>query len=161
MTEPTASRPLLTIRDLRTHFFLDEGIVRAVDGVDLDVPRGETIGLVGESGCGKSVTAFAILRLISSPGRIVSGRVVLHQDGYTQVLTDLAENGPEIRAIRGKEIAMVFQEPMSSLSPVHTVGGQIVEAVELHTQWRGRQARAHATEMLAKVGLADAPRRFR
>jgi peptide/nickel transport system ATP-binding protein len=161
MSERPTPNPVLTIRDLRTHFFMDEGVVRAVDGLDLDVPRGDTIGLVGESGCGKSVTAFAVLRLITPPGRIVSGRIALHQNGTERVLTDLDENGQEIRRIRGKEVAMVFQEPMSSLSPVHMVGHQIVEAIALHTDRRGRDARHHAIDMLARVGLPDAPTRFR
>ena len=160
MNERQTSKSLLTVRDLRTHFFLDEGVVCAVDGVDLDVPCSQTIGVVGESGCGKSVTAFTIMRLISKPGRIVSGKITLHQNGRDRVLTDMPEDGPEIRAIRGREIAMVFQEPMSSLSPVHTAGHQIVEAIKLHTGERGRKAKAHAIDMLARVGIPDARKRF-
>ncbi len=152
---------VVTIRDLRTHFFMDEGVVHAVDGLDLDIPRGETIGLVGESGCGKSVTAFTILRLITPPGRIVSGKIVLHREGRDLALSDLEEDGKEIRRVRGKEIAMVFQEPMSSLSPVHTIGSQVVEAITLHSALRGKEAKAHAVEMLARVGIPDALRRFR
>ncbi|MDA0709142.1 MAG: ABC transporter ATP-binding protein [bacterium] len=151
---------VLSIRGLRTHFFLDEGIVRAVDGVDLDIPRGKTIGIVGESGCGKSVTAFSSLRLVSQPGRIVSGDIVLHREDGPVVLTDLEEEGDQIRAIRGKEIAMIFQEPMTSLSPVHTVGFQIVEAVVLHTEMKGKAAQDHAVRMLDRVGIPDPARRF-
>ncbi len=151
---------VLTMKDLQTHFFLDEGVVRAVDGVNLDIPRGKTLGVVGESGCGKSVTAFSALRLISSPGRIVGGQIVLHRKQGDVVLTDLEEDGEEIRAIRGKEIAMIFQEPMTSLSPVHTVGFQIVEAISLHTQLKNDQAKAHAVHMLERVGISDAGRRF-
>ncbi|KPJ70904.1 MAG: peptide ABC transporter ATPase [Planctomycetes bacterium DG_20] len=154
--------PLLTIRDLRTYFFLDEGTVRAVDGVDLVVPRGTTVGLVGESGCGKSVTAYSVLRLISPPGRIVSGAIVLHDSGGEDVvLTSLAQEGRAIRRIRGHRIAMIFQEPMTSLSPVHTVGGQIGEAVRLHTDRSRADARAHAIRMMAHVGIPDAARRYR
>jgi peptide/nickel transport system ATP-binding protein len=152
---------LLTIRDLKTHFFLDEGTVRAVDGVSLEIPRGQTVGIVGESGCGKSVTAFSVLRLVAPPGRIVSGEVVLHRAEGELALTGLDPGGIAIRQVRGKEIAMIFQEPMTSLSPVHTVGGQIVEAVELHTSMRGRAAAAHAVQMLRRVGIPDAERRYR
>ncbi|MCZ6634612.1 MAG: ABC transporter ATP-binding protein [bacterium] len=151
---------VLSIRGLKTHFFLDEGIVRAVDGVDLEIPRGKTIGIVGESGCGKSVTAFSTLRLVSTPGRIVAGEIVLHREDGEVKLTDFEEEGAAIRAIRGKEIAMIFQEPMTSLSPVHTVGFQIVEALELHTDMRVDEARAHAIHMLERVGIPDATRRF-
>jgi peptide/nickel transport system ATP-binding protein len=152
---------LLTIRDLRTHFFLDEGTVRAVDGVDLGIPRGRTVGLVGESGCGKSVTAFSILRLVPRPGRIVSGRIVLHRDGDPLVLTELPEEGRAIRRVRGNEIAMIFQEPMVSLSPVHRVGSQIMEAVLLHTGMSKPQARLHTIEMMGRVGIPSPDRRFR
>lgn len=151
---------VLSIRGLKTHFFLDEGIVRAVDGVDLEIPRGKTIGIVGESGCGKSVTAFSSLRLVAQPGEIVEGEIVFHQKDGDVVLTDLEDEGAQIRAIRGKEIAMIFQEPMTSLSPVHTVGFQIVEAVALHTDMTGREADAHAVRMLDKVGIPDPVRRF-
>jgi peptide/nickel transport system ATP-binding protein len=151
---------VLSIRGLKTHFFLDEGIVRAVDGVDLEIPRGKTIGIVGESGCGKSVTAFSSLRLVADPGKIVSGEIVFHQKTGDVVLTDLEDEGDLIRAIRGKEIAMIFQEPMTSLSPVHTVGFQIVEAIELHTAMQGKDADAHAVKMLDRVGIPDPARRF-
>ena len=151
---------VLTIRNLKTHFFLDEGIVRAVDGVDLEIPRGKTVGVVGESGCGKSVTAFSSLRLVSSPGRIVEGEIVLHRKDNDVVLTDLDDEGEAIRAIRGHEIAMIFQEPMTSLSPVHTVGFQIVEAIQLHLDMQGKEAEAHAVHMLERVGISDAGRRY-
>lgn len=151
---------VLSIRGLKTHFFLDEGTVQAVDGVDLEIPKGKTIAIVGESGCGKSVTAFSSLRLVSSPGQIVDGEIVLHREEGDVVLTDLEEEGDEIRAIRGKEIAMIFQEPMTSLSPVHTVGFQIVEAVKLHTTMTGEEADAHAVHMLERVGIPDPSRRF-
>ncbi len=151
---------VLTINNLKTHFFLDEGTVRAVDGVTMDIPRGKTVGIVGESGCGKSVTAFSALRLVSSPGRIVEGEIVLHRPDREIYLTDLDEEGEDIRAIRGHEIAMIFQEPMTSLSPVHTVGFQIVEAIRLHLDLRGEEAWSLAVNMLDRVGIPDAERRF-
>ena len=151
---------VLTINNLKTHFFLDEGTVHAVDGVTMDIPRGKTVGIVGESGCGKSVTAFSALRLVSSPGRIVEGEIVLHRSDREIDLTNLDEEGEDIRAIRGHEIAMIFQEPMTSLSPVHTVGFQIVEAIRLHLNLRGEEARSHAVNMLDRVGIPDAARRF-
>ncbi len=134
--------------------------MRAVDGVTMDIPRGKTVGIVGESGCGKSVTAFSALRLVSSPGQIVAGEIVLHRPDREIYLTDLDEEGEDIRAIRGHEIAMIFQEPMTSLSPVHTVGFQIVEAIRLHLNLRGEEARSIAVNMLDRVGIPDADRRF-
>ena len=134
--------------------------MHAVDGVTMDIPRGKTVGIVGESGCGKSVTAFSALRLVSSPGRIVAGEIVLHRPDREIYLTDLDEEGEDIRAIRGHEIAMIFQEPMTSLSPVHTVGFQIVEAIRLHLDLRGEEARSLAVNMLDRVGIPDADRRF-
>jgi peptide/nickel transport system ATP-binding protein len=153
--------PLITIKDLKVSFFLDEGTVNAVNGVNLAIPRGKTISLVGESGCGKSVTAFSILRLIQPPGRIVGGEIVLNRDGKRDVLTDMDDNGDEIRRIRGKEIAMVFQEPMTSLSPVYTIGNQIMEAVRLHTDMTKAQAREHTIEMLRRVGFPNAEDRIK
>ncbi len=151
---------VLTINNLKTHFFLDEGTVRAVDGVTLAIPRGKTVGIVGESGCGKSVTAFSTLRLVASPGQIVDGDIALHRADHAINLTDLDAEGEEIRAIRGREIAMIFQEPMTSLSPVHTVGFQIVEAIRLHLDLRGDDARGRAVGLLERVGIPDADRRF-
>jgi len=152
---------LLTINNLHTHFFLDEGTVHAVNGVNLEIPRGKTVALVGESGCGKSVTAFSILRLVSSPGKIVSGEITLHGKNGGIVLTDLEEDGRAIRQIRGKEIAMIFQEPMTSLSPIHIVGNQIMEAVKLHTQIGRSEAKAHTIHMMKRVGIPNADDRFR
>jgi oligopeptide/dipeptide ABC transporter ATP-binding protein len=155
------SDPLVTIEGLKTHFALDEGTVQAVDGVDLSVPRGRTLGVVGESGCGKSITAFSLMRMLASPGRIVAGTITLnHPEGTAIRLTDLEEDGEEMRAIRGRDIAMVFQEPMTSLSPVHTVGSQIVEAVRLHMDLGKAQARQHAVDIMRRVGVPDPERRF-
>ncbi|MBT5962040.1 MAG: ABC transporter ATP-binding protein [Gemmatimonadetes bacterium] len=153
--------PLITIEGLATHFFLDEGTVRAVDGVDLSVPRGKTLCVVGESGCGKSITAFSCMRMISAPGQIVEGTITLHHPpGQSVRLTDLDEDGEQMRSIRGRHIAMVFQEPMTSLSPVHTVGRQIDEAVRLHTDSDKKQAKEHAIAIMRRVGIPNPEGRY-
>jgi peptide/nickel transport system ATP-binding protein len=154
-------RQLLTIDNLRTYFFLDEGTVRAVDGVTLAIGEGETVAIVGESGCGKSVTALSILRLVSNPGRIVSGQIMLHTIDSSIALTDLDEDGPQIRRIRGKEIAMIFQEPMTSLSPIHKVGSQIMEAIRLHSDASKSEAKEQSIEIMRHVGIPNASARFR
>ena len=151
---------LVSIRDLHTYFFLDEGVVKAVNGVSLEIPRAKTLCLVGESGCGKSITAFSLLRLISKPGRIVHGNILYQRDDMVVDLALLDDDGPEIRSIRGSEMAMIFQEPMTSLSPVHTVGSQIMEAVLLHTDLNKAAARARTIEVMEAVGIPDAPNRF-
>ena len=152
---------LLSIQNLQTHFFLDEGVVRAVNGVNLEIPLGETMSIVGESGCGKSVTAFSILQLIASPGRIVSGEIVFHRPNSDNVvLTNHKERDKRIRAIRGSEIAMIFQEPMSSLSPVHTVGNQIMESLILHTNLGKTEARLQVIDMMQRVGIPNPVQRF-
>ncbi len=141
---------VLEVRDLRTHFFTEEGVARAVDGVSWSLPRGRTLALVGESGCGKSVTALSIMRLVPDPpGRIVGGRILFEG----RDLVGLPE--AEMRRIRGNRIAMIFQEPMTSLNPVFTVGNQIVEAIRLHQGLRGRAAWDLATETLRKVGIPE------
>ncbi len=152
---------LLSVRNLKTYFPRDEGMVKAVDGVSFDLKQGRTLGIVGESGCGKSITARSILRILDRPGRIVEGEILFrrhmgnHGLGAGQVvdLTKLDPNSPDMRAIRGAEIALIFQEPMSAFSPVHTVGNQIIEAIMLHEQVNQRQARAKAIEMLRRVGI--------
>jgi peptide/nickel transport system ATP-binding protein len=149
-----AAAPILSVRDLRTHFMVREGVVRAVDGVSFDVGRGETLCIVGESGCGKSVTALSVLRLIpKGAGRIVGGSIVF--DGIE--LT--AASDRTMRAIRGNRISMIFQEPMTSLNPVLTVGAQIAESVRLHMGLGRRAAWERAVEMLALVRIADPGRR--
>src|SRR5689334_11349741 len=126
--------PLLSVRDLRTSFFQDEGVTKAVDGATFDVMPGKTLCIVGESGCGKSVTAQSILRIVGHPGRIVGGEIMLTRQDGTQVdLVKLRANGRTMRSIRGGDIGLVFQEPMTSFSPVHTIGAQIVESILLHT----------------------------
>src|SRR5918997_3171864 len=172
-----ANDTLLEVRGLKTHFFLDEGVVKAVDGVDLKVRRGETLCVVGESGCGKSVTARSILQLVDRPGRIVEGEILLSHDPRaehngkaggridggatateTRQVLDLASLNPKSKAmrdIRGKEISMIFQEPMTSLSPVHTIGEQITENILLHLPMNKQEARDRAVEELGRVGLPN------
>ena len=153
--------PVLSVRNLKTNFFTDEGVVRAVDGATFDVHLGQTLGIVGESGCGKSVTALSILRIVPRPGRIVEGEILLRQEvenGQSQevALTSLGENSREMRSIRGAEIALVFQEPMTSLSPVHTIGNQIIGAARLHRQLSKQEAREMVVELLGLVGIPRA-----
>ena len=150
---------LLQVRDLKTQFFTEDGIVKAVDGVSFDVEEGETLGLVGESGCGKSVTALSILRLIPNPpGKIVAGEILFEGEDLLKLDED------EIRHIRGNRIAMVFQEPMTSLNPVLTIGRQITEALELHLKHGpGTPRNRRAVELLEMVGIPEAaqpPRRL-
>jgi len=153
--------PLLSVRNLKTYFSQDEGTVKAVDGVNLELYPGATLGVVGESGCGKSVTARSILRIVDRPGRIVDGEIQFRRpaaDGASGSMVDLARlaaNGPEMRSIRGAEIALIFQEPMSSFSPVHTVGNQIVEVIQLHQRISRRDARDRAIDMLKRVGVSS------
>jgi oligopeptide/dipeptide ABC transporter ATP-binding protein len=151
-------QPLLSVRNLKTYFFASEGLTRAVDGVSFDIYPGQTLGIVGESGCGKSVTARSILRIVERPGRIVDGQIILRRtapDGRTSAvdLVRLDPEGREMHQIRGGEIALIFQEPMSSFSPVHTVGEQIVEAIRLHRPLSKRAARERAVELLKLVGV--------
>ncbi len=146
--------PLLEIEDLKTHFFTRDGVVRAVDGVSFSVHPGETLAVVGESGCGKSVTALSVLRLIASPpGKIVSGEIRLEGKN----LLDLRE--AEMRDLRGNEISMIFQEPMTSLNPVLTVGQQIAEALRIHRGAGRAEAHAGAVEMLRQVDIPEPQRR--
>ena len=148
--------PLLDVRNLQTQFTTSGGVVRAVDGVSWDVRAGETVALVGESGCGKSVSALSVMRLVSAPaGRIVGGEI--HFKGRD--LLTLSEE--EMRKTRGREIGMIFQEPMTSLNPVLTIGRQLTEPMEIHLGMTPAQARARAGEILGLVGIADAERRLR
>jgi oligopeptide/dipeptide ABC transporter ATP-binding protein len=153
MTVRADPQMLLQLQDIRTYFPTQDGIVKAVDGVSLSIRHGETLGVVGESGCGKSITALSIMRLIERPGRVVSGSIRLGDRDL------LALSDDEMRDVRGKTIAMIFQEPMTSLNPVFTCGSQIAEAVALHEGVSGREAAARAVEMLAQVGIPDPKRR--
>jgi peptide/nickel transport system ATP-binding protein len=148
------AEPILSVRDLKTYFLADEGTVRAVDGTSFDLFPGQTLGIVGESGCGKSVTARSILRIVERPGRIIGGEIRMRRaDGAVVDLTKLPPDGTQMRAIRGGEIGLVFQEPMSSLSAFHTIGNQLIEAIRLHAPLSKRAARARAIELLAMVGI--------
>ena len=152
----TAIQPLLQIRGLRTHFFTESGVARAVDGVDLDIRLGEVLGLVGESGSGKSVTALSILRLVPDPpGRIAGGEIRFRGRDL------LTLSWEEIRRVRGKEISMIFQEPMTSLNPVFTVGRQVMEIILAHEPATSRQqARTRSIAILTEVGIPDAATRM-
>lgn len=146
---------LLEVKDLRTYFYTQEGVVKAVDGTTYSVEEGETLGLVGESGCGKSVSALSILRLIPQPpGKIVSGEINFQGRDILKLDEDA------IRKVRGNDIAMIFQEPMTSLNPVLTIGRQMTEALELHMDLHGKAARDRAAELLEMVGIPEARQRL-
>src|SRR5262245_55145987 len=149
-----ATAPLLEVENLKTHFYTRDGIVRAVDGVSFSVDPGETLAIVGESGCGKSVSCLSVMRLVASPpGRIVAGRITF---GGRDILA-LGED--EMRRLRGNEISMIFQEPMTSLNPVFTVGRQIAESLSVHRGLGRAAALARAVEMLRLVGVPEPMRR--
>src|SRR4029078_7944103 len=157
---PAAREPLLSVRNLKTYFAQEEGLVKAVDGVSFDLYPGVTLGVVGESGCGKSVTARSILRIVDRPGRIVQGTIHFRRGsanggGQVVALATLPPNGPEMRSIRGAEIALIFQEPMSSFSPVHSVGNQILDAIPLAQPVERREARTKTIEILRRVGVSS------
>ena len=150
------TQPLLSIRNLRVQFAVREGLIRAVDGVDVDAHAGKTLCIVGESGSGKSMLARAILQILSRPGRVTDGEIVFRRQGQEPV--DIAKLDPEgkpIRAIRGRDIAMIFQEPMNSLSPVHSVGNQLVEKILLHHKIGQKAAIDRAVDALDKVGIPN------
>ena len=152
--------PLIEVRDLKVHYHTEDGVARAVDGVGFTIARERTLGVVGESGCGKSVTARAMMGLIEAPGRIEQGEILLHRDGEVVDLSKLDPRGREIRDIRGNEIAMIFQEPMTSLNPVFRIGDQIVEAILLHEDIGRNQARERTIDLLAAVGIPLPRQRF-
>jgi peptide/nickel transport system ATP-binding protein/oligopeptide transport system ATP-binding protein len=159
-----AESPILEIKDLHTYFFLERGVVRAVNGVDLTLDRRSTLGIVGESGCGKSITAMSVMQLIKSPpGRIVKGEILLRSEADKPAvdIARLDPRGPEMRHIRGEEIAVIFQEPMTSLNPLFSVGSQIAEVVSLHQNVSKTEAEARALEMLEKVQIAEPKRRLK
>jgi peptide/nickel transport system ATP-binding protein len=150
----TSPAPLLEIVGLKTHFFTRDGIVRAVDGISFSIAPGETLAIVGESGCGKSVTSLSVLRLIASPpGRIVDGRIKFQGQDLLQI------SERRMRAIRGNEISMIFQEPMTSLNPVLTIGRQIIETLTLHRGLSQQAAKVRAIEMLRLVGIPEPAQR--
>ena len=160
-----SNNKLIEVENLKVLFFLDEGIVDAVNGVSFNIMQGRTLGLVGESGCGKSVTAQAILRIIPPPGKITDGTILFFKEISNGKLepVDLVQykkDAKEIRAIRGKEISMIFQEPMTSFSPLYTIGAQIIEAVVLHQKISKKEAREYTVDLLAKVGIPKPERRI-
>jgi len=152
--------PLIEIKGLKVYFHTEDGVARAVDGVDFDIESGKTLGVVGESGCGKSVTARAIMGLVDAPGRVESGRILYHRQDEVIDLVKLKPKGRQMRSIRGAEIAMIFQEPMTSLNPVFTIGNQIVEAILLHGDAGKRQAQKLAIQILEEVGIPLPRQRF-
>jgi peptide/nickel transport system ATP-binding protein/oligopeptide transport system ATP-binding protein len=152
---PRSVGPLLEIKGLKTHFFTQDGTVKAVDGVTFEIGHGQTLGVVGESGCGKSITSLSVMRLIERPGKIVAGQIMLNGENL------LEASNEEMRDIRGDQVSMIFQEPMTSLNPVFTCGDQISEAVMQHTSASPREGMDRAVEMLSLVGIPDAKRRAR
>lgn len=145
---------LLEVEDLRTYFYTEDGVVPAVDGISFTLDKGKTLGIVGESGCGKSVTSLSVMRLIASPpGKIVSGKISFEGKDLLKI------SEKEMRKVRGNEISMIFQEPMTSLNPVFTIGDQICEAILLHQKVTKKQARQQAIELLKKVGIPSAEKR--
>jgi len=153
------TEPLLRVRDLRVSFQLDEGKVRAVDGVSFDVFPRQVVGIVGESGCGKSVTMRAVLQLIDPPGRITAGEIIYRQNGKSVDLTRVSPRSRQMRDLRGAQIALIPQEPMAAFSPVHTVGAQIIEAIMLHERLGRAEARARTVELFRDVGISMAQQR--
>lgn len=164
--------PVLSVRDLKTHFKLDEGVVKAVDGVSFDLHAGEVVGIVGESGCGKSITMKSILRLVQKPGRIVDGEIVYRRPvdpsgtdrkrhkPFEADLAKLSPQGRRMRQVRGGDIALIPQEPMASFSPLHSIGKQIVEAIRLHNPVSEAQAKKIAIEKLREVGMPSPEQRY-
>lgn len=155
------NQPLVEIRDLKTHFFTHDGVVKAVEGVDLDIHANKTLCILGESGCGKSIMARSILRIVDAPGRIVEGSITYRPgDGRSVDLAKMRSGSRALRDIRGQDIAMIFQEPMSSLGPISKVGKQIVETILLHRRVSKSEAREQAIELLDKVGIPRPAERF-
>jgi oligopeptide/dipeptide ABC transporter ATP-binding protein len=154
-SRPRSDRPLLEVKGLRTSFYTRDGVIKAVDGIDFHVDRGEVLGLVGESGCGKSVTSLSVLRLVAKPGRIEAGEVLFDGNDLLKVDADA------MRRIRGEQIAMIFQQPTSSLNPVWDVGRQIAEVLEIHRNMKQKAARGRALELLKMVGIPDPERRLK
>ncbi len=150
------SKKLLEVSELKTHFFTDDGVVKAVDGVSFSIKEGETFGLVGESGCGKSVTALSIIRLIPDPpGKIIDGKVYLEGEDLVK------KSEREMQKIRGNKISMIFQEPMTSLDPVFTIGSELMEVIQLHQGLDKEEARKKAIEMLKVVGIPEPEKRMK
>ena len=158
---PMPTEPLIQIRDLQTHFFTDDGVVKAVDGVDLDIHANRTLCILGESGCGKSIMARSILRIVDAPGRIVGGSIrYRNAHGGSVDLATARPGSRRLREIRGQDIAMIFQEPMSSLGPIQKIGRQITETILLHRKVTKVEAKEIAIELLDRVGIPRPAERF-
>ncbi|MBW1699556.1 MAG: ABC transporter ATP-binding protein [Deltaproteobacteria bacterium] len=156
------AKPLLEVKNLKTYFYTWDGVVRAVDGIDFVIEPEKTLGVVGESGCGKSVTAQSIMGLIEMPpGKIEAGEILYYRNGDVVDLAKLDPKGREMRSIRGNEIAMIFQEPMTSLNPAFTIGNQIIEAIILHQNLTKKEAQDRAVEMLEAVGIPSPKHRLK
>lgn len=161
----SSERIILEVKNLHTHFFTGEGVVHAVDGASFEVHTGKTLGVVGESGCGKSVAAKSILQIVDKPGRVVDGEILYTSQPAVgqEIRRDLLKmdaGSAEMRAIRGGEISMIFQEPMSSFSPIHTVGNQLIEAIQLHTEMSDKEAQETALQWLRNVGIPNPTQRI-
>ena len=149
------TKNIVEVKDLKTHFFTVEGVVKAVDGVSFNVKKGQILGIVGESGCGKSVSALSILQLIPHPGRILSGQILYYAKKGNEVdITSYSPNDPAMRNIRGNEIAMIFQDPMTAFNPVYTIGNQVSEAIVLHQKTDKTVARQRTIELFDRVGIS-------
>lgn len=144
---------LLEVRNLKTYFYTEEGVVRSVDGVDFAIKKGRTLGVLGESGCGKSVTSLSVMQIVPRPGKIVDGQILFYQQGKAQDIAKLEPSGKEMLSLRGSEIAMIFQEPMTTFDPLYTVGFQIMEGVIQHQRVSKQEARKIAIDALKKVGM--------
>ena len=160
----TNQDPILSLRDVKTYFPTDEGLVKAVDGISFDVHQGKTLGIVGESGCGKSTVGRSILQILDKPGEVVEGEILWRQSGENGAgrVIDVARENPNsrtMRSIRGEEIALVFQEPMTSFSPVHTIGNQMIEMIRLHENVSKREATDRSVELLRNVGIPNPEQR--
>lgn len=151
---------LLEVKDLHTHFELEEGTLKAVNGVSFTIRKNRTLGIVGESGCGKSVTAQSIMRITPKKNSKISGQILLHRESGAADIVQLDEDGDEMRDLRGRDIAMIFQEPMTAFSPVHTIGNQIMEALFVHGEKDKRKARDHVISLLEEVGIPAPERRI-
>ncbi|MCK4542932.1 MAG: ABC transporter ATP-binding protein, partial [Spirochaetales bacterium] len=147
---------IIEITNLKVGFQMEEGLLKAVDGVDLSIKKNSILGLIGESGCGKSMTAFSILRILPDPGRITKGEILFQKKNGSNIdIAGLSADSQALRDIRGNEISMIFQEPMTSFSPVHTIGNQIIESVMLHSDKDKKLAREVAINVLKKVGMPN------
>lgn len=159
--QPGTKQNRLEVQDLKTYFFLDEGILKAVDGVSMAIGDRESVGIIGESGSGKTIFARSLMRLVAKPGEIIDGTAILRRKNGSSIdILALEPDAPELRSMRGDDIAMVFQEPMTAFSPVHTIGAQIREMVALHTNLTKPEIRDHVVELLRRVGISNPRQRF-